>query len=119
MSAVHQAAAQGTRDVARKNQPYISDREFLPADLEILETPPSPVRMALILLIGALVVSTLVWSWFGRLDIIAAAQGKIQPAGRVKVIQPLDTGRVAAIHVENGQHVKAGDLLIEMDAGDA
>ncbi len=121
MSEVREApqAAPEKHAPARKNQPYISDREFLPADLEILETPPSPVRMALILLIGALVVSTLVWSWFGRLDIIAAAQGKIQPAGRVKVIQPLDTGRVAAIHVENGQHVKAGDLLIEMDAGDA
>ncbi|MGO9392046.1 HlyD family type I secretion periplasmic adaptor subunit [Rhodoblastus sp.] len=121
MSEVREAPppAQKLREVARKLQPHLSDREFLPADLEILETPPSPVRMALILLIGALVVSTLVWSWFGRLDIIAAAQGKIQPAGRVKVIQPLDTGRVAAIHVENGQHVKAGDLLIEMDAGDA
>ncbi len=121
MSEVREApqAAPEKHAPARKNQPYISDREFLPADLEILETPPSPVRMALILLIGALVVSALVWSWFGRLDIIAVAQGKIQPAGRVKVIQPLETGKVAAIHVENGQHVRAGDLLIEMDAGDA
>ncbi|WP_294541809.1 HlyD family type I secretion periplasmic adaptor subunit [uncultured Rhodoblastus sp.] len=105
--------------VARKPQPFVADREFLPADLEILETPPSPVRMALILLIGALVVCALVWSWFGRLDIVAVAQGKIQPAGRVKVIQPLEAGKVAAIRVENGQQVKAGDVLIEMDAGDA
>lgn len=102
-----------------KNGDWRSDREFLPADLEILETPPSPVRMALILIIGALVVATLVWSWFGRIDIVAVAQGKIQPAGRVKVIEPLETAKIAAIHVENGGHVKAGDLLVEMEAGDA
>jgi hemolysin D len=102
-----------------KKEPWLADREFLPADLEILETPPSPVRMALILSICALVVVSLLWSWFGRIDIVAVAQGKIQPAGRVKVIQPLDPGKVAAIAVENGQHVRAGDVLIEMDHGDA
>jgi hemolysin D len=116
MSEVREAPA---APVAAKITPYVADREFLPADLEILETPPSPVRMALILLIGALVVCALVWSWFGRLDIIAVAQGKIQPAGRVKVIQPLEAGKIAAIRIENGQQVKAGDVLIEMDAGDA
>jgi hemolysin D len=96
-----------------------ADREFLPADLEILETPPSPVRMALILIIAALVVTALVWSWLGRLDIIAVAQGKIQPTGRVKVIQPLETGKIAAIKVDNGRHVAAGDVLVEFDPGDA
>jgi hemolysin D len=108
-----------SKSPAFKNRTWISDREFLPADLEILETPPSPVRMALILIIGAFVVAALVWSWFGRIDIVAVAQGKIQPAGRVKVIEPLETAKIAAIRVENGAHVKAGDLLIEMEAGDA
>jgi len=102
-----------------KRKPTHADREFLPADLEILETPPSPVRMALILIIGAFVVTSLVWSWFGRIDIVAVAQGKIQPAGRVKVIEPLDAGKVAATHVENGVRVKAGDVLIEMEQGDS
>ncbi|MBB4197749.1 secretion protein HylD [Rhodoblastus sphagnicola] len=97
----------------------LSDREFLPADLEILETPPSPVRMTLILIIGALVLVALAWSWFGRLDIIAVAQGKIQPTGRVKVIQPLEPGKIAAILVENGRHVAAGDVLVAFDPGDA
>ena len=104
---------------AAKKQPFMADREFLPADLEILETPPSPVRMALILIICGFVVVALAWSYFGRIDIIAVAQGKIQPTGRVKVIEPLEPGKVAVIHVQNGQHVKAGEVLIEMDAGDA
>jgi hemolysin D len=118
MSLIAKARAYAA-NLARRESPDMGDREFLPADLEILETPPSPVRMALILIICAFVVVALAWSWLGRIDIVAVAQGKIQPAGRVKVIQPLESGKVAAIKVENGRHVVAGDVLVEFDPGDA
>lgn len=95
------------------------DREFLPAALEILETPPSPLPVALMLTICAFVLAALAWSFFGRLDVHAVAPGKIETVGRAKVIQPVDTGRIAVIHVENGSRVKAGDLLIELDASEA
>ena len=96
-----------------------SDREFLPAALEILETPPSPIRMALLLLICSFFAVALCWSYFSHIDIIAVAQGKLQPAGRVKVIQPLETSRVVMIKVENGVSVHAGDVLVELDPSDA
>jgi hemolysin D len=95
------------------------DHEFLPAALEILETPPSPVRMALLLLICAFVVAALVWSYVGRIDIIAVAQGKIQPTGSVKVVQPLETGKVQEILIANGKLVKAGDVLVRLDPSEA
>ena len=107
------------RQKSREARPHLDDQEFLPACLEILETPPSPVRMAFILLICLFVVVALAWSWFGRIDIVAIAQGKIQPSGRVKVIQPLETGKVADIRVENGAYVKKGEVLVEMESGDA
>lgn len=94
------------------------DREFLPAALELLEQPPSPIRIALIWVFAAAVVVALAWAWFGRIDIHAVAQGKIQPAGRTKVVQPLEGGKVAAIFVENGSKVKAGDVLVELDSTD-
>jgi hemolysin D len=93
----------------------ISDHEFLPAALEILETPPSPVRIGLLTIICAFAATALAWSYFGRIDIIATAQGKFQPTGRVKIIQPLDTGKVLASYVENGRHVRQGDVLVELD----
>src|SRR5271157_6095868 len=105
--------------LAPRTLPFVADRRFLPADLEILETPPSPVRLALILVISAFVVGAVAWAYYGRIDIVAVANGKIEPTGRVKVIQPLEPGKVAAVFVANGQHVKAGETLIEMDAGDA
>jgi hemolysin D len=66
------------------------DREFLPAALEILETPPAPLPVALMLTICAFVAAALVWSFFGWLDVHAVAPGKIETAGRAKVVQPLD-----------------------------
>jgi hemolysin D len=93
----------------------LSDREFLAPVLEILETPPSPVRMTFLWTICALVAVGLSLAYFGRIDIIAGAQGKFQPTGRVKVIQPVETGRVAAIRVVNDSSVKAGEVLVELD----
>ena len=92
-----------------------TDREFLPAALELLETPPSPVSIAGIWLICSAVIVALVWSYFGKLDIHAVAQGRIQPSGRSKVIQPVEAGKVVAIFVENGTRVKSGDILLELD----
>ncbi|GLR58271.1 HlyD family type I secretion periplasmic adaptor subunit [Rhizobium indigoferae] len=96
-----------------------SDHEFLAPAIEILETPPSPVRLALIMIICAFVTTALIWSYIGRIDIIAAAQGKIQPTGRVKVVQPLLTGKVKALPPSNGTHIKSGDILLELDPTDA
>jgi len=93
----------------------LSDREFLAPALEILETPASPVHIAFLWIICVMVAVALVWAYFGRIDIIASAQGKFQPTGRVKVIEPVETGRVAGIRVANDSPVKAGDVLVELD----
>jgi membrane fusion protein, hemolysin D len=92
-----------------------TDREFLPAALEILVTPPSPVAKSLLLAICALFFGILVWSYFGWIDIYAVAPGKIQPDGGSKVVQPVDAGKVVAIRVQNGSQVNAGDVLVELD----
>ena len=59
--------------------------------------------------------AALVWAWWGTIDIVASATGKIVPSGRTKVVQPFETGVVRAIQVQDGQAVKAGDVLIELD----
>ncbi len=89
--------------------------EFLPAALEIIETPASQFFRWSAALIAALVVGTVVWSYFGKIDIVAVAQGSIIPSGRVNTIQPKEIGVIEAIHVKEGQHVSQGHLLIELD----
>ncbi len=89
---------------------------FLPAAIEIERTPP-PVYSRLILWgILSLVVLSLAWAWFGRVDIVAVAPGKIIPLGQVKIIQPAERGVINHIHVREGQAVKAGDVLLSLDA---
>jgi hemolysin D len=96
-----------------KNDPEI---EFYPAALEVLETPPSPAGRAVALVIMLFFLIALMWSIFGKVDIITTAQGKILPTERTKIIQPAETGVVRAINVRDGQQVKSGDVLIEIDS---
>ena len=91
------------------------ERAFLPAALEIVETPPSPTGRAIGATLVVLFCLALIWTTFGHVDIVASASGEIVPNGRVKLIQPFETGVVRAIDVRDGQSVKAGDVLIELD----
>ncbi len=88
---------------------------FLPAALEIVETPPSPTGRAIGAVLIALFCAGIAWSAWGTIDIVASAPGKVVSGGRSKVVQPFETGVVRAIRVQDGQRVKAGDLLIELD----
>ena len=89
---------------------------FLPAHLELTETPVSPASRWTMRLIIALFCIALLWACIGKVDIVAVAPGKIVPSGRTKVIQSAETAVVKRILVEDGQEVKAGQLLIELDA---
>lgn len=89
---------------------------FLPAALEIVETPPSPLGRAIAISIAAVFGISLAWACIGTVDIVAVAPGKIIPSGRTKTIQPFETGVVRAIQVRDGQSVRAGDVLVELDA---
>jgi len=88
---------------------------FLPAALEIQAAPPVKWSRSLLWVIMALLVSTIVWACWAEIDIVATAQGKVVPSGKVKIIQPLETGVVKTIFVKEGQHVQAGDKLIALD----
>src|SRR5262249_29190336 len=74
-----------------------------------------PIGRAIIITLVLLFCTGLAWAWWGTIDIVASATGKIVPSGRVKIIQPFETGVVRAIRVQDGQTVKAGDALIELD----
>ena len=89
--------------------------EFLPAALEIIETPASPLGRAIAATIIGFLCIAIAWATFGQIDIIATTQGRIIPSGKSKVIQPFETGVVKAIPVTDGAVVKAGDVLVEID----
>jgi len=91
------------------------EQAFLPAALEVRDTPPSPIGRAMLWTILGFFVLALLWASFGKVDIVAVAQGRIIPSGHSKVIQPLETGTIIRLHVKEGQSVKRGDILLELD----
>ena len=95
------------------------EAQFLPAALALRDTPLHPAPRIALWLIMVFALIALVWAIFGRIDVVATATGKIIPNDRTKVIQPMETAVVKAIHVRDGQAVKAGQLLIELDATSA
>jgi len=90
--------------------------EFLPAAIEIEQTPSSKAGRMIIWAIVLLFSIAVLWACFGKVDIVAVAQGKIIPSDYSKQIQPLEAGKIKAIHVKEGQRVKAGDPLITLES---
>lgn len=108
--------AKGTVPSNRVSPPTLSRAvEFLPAVQEIEQRPPSPIGRAIVWTIIGIFTAAVAWAWFGWLDIVAVAPGKVIPSGYSKVIQPFETGVVSAIHVQDGQIVRKDDVLIELD----
>ena len=89
--------------------------EFLPAAEEIVETPAAPLGALVVWLVALLLIVALAWSYFGRIDIVAVANGKISTEGSTKIIQPAISGVVTNINVHEGQRVKKGETLLALD----
>jgi hemolysin D len=95
------------------------ETSFLPAVLEVTETPPSPTARWLTGIIVAIFTTGVVWACVSAVDVVAMAEGRVVLVGRSKVVQPAQTGVIRAIHVRDGQAVKQGEVVVEMDSTSA
>jgi hemolysin D len=112
-------AAWAERDAHAPISRQAHEAAFLPAHLELMETPVHPAPRWTMWCIVALVLAALSIATLGKLDIVVVAKGELIPDSNVKVVQPAITGVVRAIHVHDGQRVAAGQTLIELDARQA
>lgn len=77
--------------------------------------PPRLMARMVSLSICAMALLALAYASWAQMDVVVSAQGRVIPSGRSKVVQPIEAGVVRAIHVRDGQLVKAGDVLLELD----
>lgn len=96
-------------------QRLADEAAFLPAALSLQHTPVHPAPRRLAWAIVALFGIALAWSIIGQVDIVAVAPGKIIVSKRTKVVQPLERSVVQRILVKDGDHVQAGQALVELD----
>lgn len=89
--------------------------EFSPALLRLQEAPPSPLGRKVLWTLLVLLAALLLWALIGKLDIVAVAEGKLIPESYLKIVQPAESGIVKDILVREGEHVRAGQVLMRMD----
>jgi hemolysin D len=89
--------------------------DFHPGLIRLQRTPPNPLGRWMLWTVLAFLFALLAWATFARLDIVAVAEGKLVPDSYVKIVQPVDAGVVKEILVREGEHVKAGQVLLRMD----
>ena len=105
------------RDARKEHPEGRSKGDFLPGPLRLLEQPPSPIPRRLLYWLLALLVLSSLWLVFGRLDIVAVAEGKLVPRTSLKIVQPADAGTVVEIAVTEGEMVLSGQVLLRLDSG--
>lgn len=89
--------------------------EFTPLLVEIEERPTSPLGRSLLWSLFAFLTISLLWLFFAKIDIVVSARGKVIPDGEIKTLQPVETGVIGSILVKEGQSVKKGEVLMEID----
>jgi len=94
---------------------HADPRDFQPGLVRLQESPPNPLGRRVLWTALAFLAALLVWAALGKLDIVAVADGKLVPNTYLKIVQPTDSGVVKEILVQEGQAVKAGQVLIRMD----
>ena len=98
------------------SKPAVDHLEFAPPLLRLQESPPNPLGHKVLWTILILVAALVVWGLVGKLDIVATAAGKLVPQSYVKIVQPSEAGIVKELLVHEGETVKAGQVLMRMDA---
>lgn len=91
------------------------EQEFLPPLLEIQERPPAPWQHRILWTLILLLIVAVLWSYFGKVNIVATATGQFVPDGHVKMVQPITTATVEHIYVHNGERVHKGQLLVSLN----
>lgn len=91
-------------------------QDFAPDLLAVQENPPARLPRAVGYVAAALFVGLGCWAVFGQLDVVASAEGRLVPRNLSRVVQPAESGVVREVLVREGEEVRAGQVLLRMDA---
>jgi len=89
--------------------------EFKPLLVELEDSPTSPLARWLFWTLTVMMIFIVSWLYFAKVDVVVSARGKVIPSGEIKVVQPIETGIVKKILVKEGDLVKKGQVVMEID----
>ena len=83
---------------------------------ELIDTLPRVWTRGLLHLLVVFTAILLPWSMLSKVDETGSARGRLEPKGNTVELDAPVTGTVATIKVEEGQSVKAGQILLELES---
>lgn len=92
---------------------------FLPAILQLEDEAPSPLPRVVLWTVLALTGALALWAVFGKLDVVAVAEGRLVPKSQLRIVQPAEGGVMRELLVKEGERVRAGQVLARMDVRSA
>lgn len=90
--------------------------QFMPAALSVQTTPSNPAARWLAYSLTILLIIAIAWACIGTVNIVVSADGKILPTQRVQYVQPFEKSTVTKIYVKDGDIVKEGQPLVELNS---
>ncbi len=71
--------------------------------------------MRIVLTLALLLVTAVAVAWIAKVDIVAPTRGEVVARQRTREVRALETGTIAALHVEDGSRVRKGYPLVALD----
>lgn len=95
----------------------MSNQEYNPKNAsKITELePPLPKSSIFIWIICLGLLVLLLWAWFFKLEEVSTGTGKVVPSSKEQIIQSLEGGIITKINVREGEIVKPGQILAQLD----
>ena len=100
----------------KSSQEIIEDSENLfYGTEELLDALPKVWSRSLLYVLVGFVAVGVPWSMVSTIDETGSARGKIEPLGAVRKLDSISGGKVATVKVKEGDKVRAGQILLELD----
>lgn len=96
--------------------PISTNSDWSYATQELLDALPKAWTRGLLYLLGAFTAIALPWSMLAKVDVPGVAKGRLEPQGKVYTIDAASSGTITAIYVKEGDLVKTGQSLLQLDS---
>lgn len=100
-----------------QSKPYTSvGEDWSSLTKELINTLPQVWIRGLLYWLVIFAAIVLPWAMLSKVDETGSARGRLEPQGRTLRLDAPVTGKVIAIKVKEGQNVKAGQVLLELES---
>jgi len=104
-----------TKELRRTSKKIAQNLDFIDSRSQALLLSTTKNSRLLILTSFLFVLTLLLWMYYAKIDQLVRGVGRVIPSQKIQSIQNLEGGIVSKVWVQEGDRVKVGDVLVELD----